>query len=268
MAEQLPKTIHGAVLLDSLRHLAGERLTEESLEQLCWLIAGNEHRLRSYLCLKPWTIQRGEEWVPAQVVRAVPRHGGRGKGEVGYGLSFRILGGSSAGLLASQWWSRRRCYFLARFRDDHGLGFGFSRQRRAEREEVAQSHYYPFLDPRQFVTLRCLLFIEPKLSAENPVFRQISFNTELAEWNRLQHRYRYRWEERYACPFRFPQSHYCHQCPIGVDRCRAGTHLRTYTAEPCEGCGKRSFFDPEYKSGLCVICTERAVYREKGKNHG
>ena len=67
VAEKLPKSIARDILYESLRHLAGEKLTKELLDETCWRLAGNIPRLTRHRPVTPWNNQHVEEWVPVQV---------------------------------------------------------------------------------------------------------------------------------------------------------------------------------------------------------
>jgi hypothetical protein len=238
---------------DSLRYLAGHKLTLSALDALVWRLAANVRWLRDR-SLGPWQRQPFNEWVSAQIIWVRPRMGGKRQAERGCDVAFRVMSGMPCGEEIVQWWSVKRGFAMAGYRDEKGRGFGFSRRR--GRDPLAA--YYPFLDPRQFVTLRCLLLIEPHLCEEGPGFRRIAFDAATVEYNHNQQRYRARRDAEHACPWSYPRSLPCHKCAIGYDQCQAGTHHKTYVYTLCNRCKEVKPHDPADRiHTCCVACVDQ-----------
>lgn len=250
-----------ATLQESIRHLVGSRLTAESIDNVCWRLAGNEIHLRRATVVLPWKQQSYAEWVPVQVVKVSRRRGGRRGMEHGFDLEFKILAGSPCGMTVKQWWSTRKAFFMARFRDDNKLSFGFSRRPR-DTSKVAP--LYPFKDARQFVMLRCLALISPEESIDEPDFHTIAFTPALAAWNLEQQKLRARLSGKYTCPKGFPRDYSCVQCIIGYMECRAAVHQFTFVKKTCMACGEESYFDPADRvHKMCIDCVEKLYYDEE-----
>ena len=242
-------------VLDSVTELAGQIPTLPQLEAVCWRLAGNVSKL-AVGPIPIWQCQRDIEWVPLQIISASLQQGGKKHTEMGYRLEFRVLAGTPAGMLISQWWSRKKCFFMGRYHDDDKNGFCFSRQSRNEFEPVAGS---VFVNPQQLVTLRFAGRIEPSLCRNGPNFLAIRFTTALSEWNREQQRHRARKTPKYRCPKGYGAEVRCCSCPVGSDTCRAATHPTTYVLRMCSGCRSRQYHDPSLTNGRCVRCVAQAV---------
>jgi hypothetical protein len=197
----------------------------------------------------------------AQIVKVQLRRGGLQRGELGHEITFRILAGTSCPLKVHKWWSVRASRFMAYFRDANRHGFGFARSRG---EEVSP---YRYEDPRQFMSLRCLLLIDPELCdlKDGPGFQEIYHTSATMERNREIRRQRARLEPGYECPHDMPPTLACHQCPVGRDRCRAATHAETYELDDCPQCGMENWFDPAIAgaNSICIACLERNILYPK-----
>lgn len=256
--EMLPKTVLREIVYDSVRYLAGVKLTASVLDTVCWRLAGNVERLSKRRVVPPWSRQAFPEWVPAQITRVRLRRGGKQGRELGYELLFVVLAGTSCTLEIRQWWSFHKCRYLSRYKDPQGNGFGFTRPP----GQSKRSSPHQYMDARQLVTLRLMLLIDPKLSDEGPDFKDIAFSSAITKWNHELQKYRARLQPEYACPFEVPLPQTCYECPVGLDHCRAATHNKTYEARPCAQCqSQAASFDPENKTAkFCVSCTEHNVY--------
>jgi hypothetical protein len=181
LAQLLPDSIVTDVITDSIRYVVGQRLSAKELDELCWRLAGNLPRLKQRRAVPPWNRQPFQELVPAQIVKVQLRRGGLQRGELGHEITFRILAGTSCPLKVHKWWSVRASRFMAYFRDANRHGFGFARSRG---EEVSP---YRYEDPRQFMSLRCLLLIDPELCdlKDGPGFQEIYHTSATMEWNRV-----------------------------------------------------------------------------------
>jgi hypothetical protein len=266
LSQNLSSRILSRIVIEAVRkHVAGTQLDKRGLYEFCWRMAGNERRMMDGRHVLPWTGQPMKEWVPAQVIRARARRGGARASKLGYEFYFQILAGTPCPQIITQWWSLRKCRYMACRKQPDGRpnGWGFSR-RRGQRLNAAPV-LYPYLDPRQFVTLRCDLLLEPELSDEAPGFRQFGFTSSLETYNREQQKWRARRDRQHACQEKFdPRDVPCHLCPIGLEHCRAAVHRKTYIYQPCPECGQADQpFDPDDSSKACVECRERAVFDPK-----
>jgi len=249
----LPKSVSKDCLFESLRHLAGEKLTRELLDETCWRIAGNLDRLKGRMAVFPWSHQPEEEWVPVQILSARRRRGGRGK--PGWQFTFHILAGLSCTLKIQKFWSTRFCNFLAR---DMGFNTRYPSDRSSRVPE------YMYLHPTEFINMRLLVLIDPKQSKTEPVFAQTGITPQLLEWNREQMRYRDRIRPGYVCPRNYPVNVKCYRCPAGYKSCRAGTHKEDYLIDHCEYCGfDDAAYDPDVSTEMCLNCyNHRALKRD------
>ena len=257
----LPEEVFYKTVYESVRVLAGTKLTSELLDSTCWRLAGNLELLKKLEPVLPWRRQEYAEWVPVQIVKVKLARGGRRGKEVGHELSFRVLAGTSCSHILYQWWSRRRSRYMAYFLDDKNRGFSFSRQR--GKRVVLR----PYNNPQEFYSLRCRLLIVPKLcTVDGPGFEKISFTSAMTQWNREIHKMRARIEDGYKCPFDFPPEKFCWRCSVGHDRCPAATHAKTYTYASCDVCGEdEAPFDPDDNiHDFCVNCVEKSAFKSEG----
>lgn len=250
--EVLPGEIDFATLEDSLRHLAGTRVDERTLDAMCWRMAGNVKRLKQRRAVPPWHVQRLPEWVPVQVVACKREKSPRGK--LGARFVLRILAGTPAGLTAEKFWPLKFCRYISQ-------EFGFTRPR--GNRVVA----FPFTAPEQFVGMRLYVLIMPELCTREPGFDGLGFPAGLSKWNKTTLKCRFRVQEGFRCQMNvLPSELPCHNCPVGFTKCRAGTHRSNWVEKPCPDCGRDdAFFDPESKSEVCVDCAIKAAYRSEPK---
>jgi hypothetical protein len=194
------------VMRESVRNLAGTLLTQKVVYDTAWRIAGNLQRLRGGIAVPPWTIQHEPEWVPVQILESE---------RAGPDMHFvlRIMAGTPCPLKVHTRWSSQMCWMLAR-RAGYNARQGF-----------------PYSRPEELVNMRLLAVVDPARSRTSPVFAQYSFTEQLRRWNRMIIGYRFRREgsQEWPCPEGY--THACYECPIGYDRCPAGTHRHTFTAE-------------------------------------
>jgi hypothetical protein len=244
--KHLPATVAGTALYESLRVVAGELMTAAALDKLCWRLAGNIPRLSRGEPALPWTLQKYREWVPAQIVRC--RWYLTKRKKPGYMFTFRILGGSAAGLYTSTFWGTGFCYFVSKT-----LGFTARRPSRTTAKPVP----YLFRNPREFVNLRLGILLEPEHSKPKaPGFKRIRVPVSMALWNRQQvMAYRDRLDAAHACPFRIPLSVACYRCTKGFESCRAGCHKQDFVKGYCLRCNNHdAYFDNELTSEVCAAC--------------
>lgn len=264
LQSKLRKGIARTTLAESLRSLVGTRVTGVQLDAACWRMLGNQKLLLNHKFVTPWRRQTHNEWVPVQVTNVRLTRGGRQGAELGHEFTFQVLAGTPCSLTIQQWWSYRKSRYMALRRDSQGpSGWGFSRQR-SQRDDAVPPKY-PYRDARQFLTLRCYVLIEPDLCDTEPNFYHLSFNSGTREWNREQQKYRAKVDPGYECPFDYTPAESCHLCPIGLDQCRAATHLQTYDfrSQPCPGCQQlEQPFDPARPNvKVCVQCAENKVLK-------
>lgn len=253
LAELLPKTINRDIVYQSVEDLAGTKLTNDVLRQVCWRLAGNLQKLSKGIAVPTWTRQPFPEWVPAQIVSAKRRLMGK---NIGYLYTLQILAGLSAGLKTQKFWSDKQVRFMAG-------DFGFARRRPGERSRMLPRNQ--FQHPLEFVTLRLTILIDPKLSTPNePGFEKTKIGGASLDWNREQLKYRDRFDPEYACPHGFSPAVPCFRCPHGTVTCRAAVHPTDYEFDYCEACGRdRAPFDFTVNNEVCVECYDRRVISRK-----
>ena len=248
VGSEMPSSISTPVIFQSLFDLVGEVPTKQLLFDTLWRLAGNIPALMRSEPVHPWNVQHAAEVVPAQVVEV---HTVRHRSKVVQSVLFQFLAGSPSSLQAHQYWSSRKCAYLARRKDDAGNGFMFSRNPGSRSRRHAK---YPYTDPRQLVGMRCLTVVTPELSEDGPNFQEIKFTSSLGSHNRELLKRRVRVDEGYNCPQGFNRTHECHTCYLGRDKCSAACHPRTYEVDFCSSCGQQAYFDRKDFTGYCVNC--------------
>lgn len=247
--EILPGTVHLQTLEDSLRHVAGTTMTAEAIDSVAWRLAGNHKRLLDRKAVPPWHVQKFLEWVPVLIINC--RKSRNGRGALGATFGFRILAGTSCGLIAYKWWSQKFCRFVAK-----DLGFTRARGRRASR--------FPFTAVEQLVNLRMLIRINPDLCNKEPAFDKVSRAVSMKAWNTETVKCRFRAQPSFECLMEKGPDFPCQTCPIGFLRCRAATHRHDWVAKRCEHCKKDdAMFDPEIHGDMCIDCTNKESYRSR-----
>lgn len=219
-------------LRDSLLHLAGSPVSRHMLHEEGWRIAGNLNRLRIGKHVPPWRTQTRPEWVPLQITDHVPFRSKRGK--IGGIFTFRILAGTSCSLVVEKFWTREFARYLSA-----KLGFSLPWGQ------------LPFQRLPEFMSLRLYGLIEPERSHTQPFFDQVAAPGSVLAYNRKLLKARKR--VGFACPKQWDTP--CFQCPIGYDRCRCGTHPRTFVRGVCEKCKQERWMDPQHEElRLCMEC--------------
>ena len=231
----LPSGISRPAIYDSLLHLVGRTLTSEELPKIAWRLAGNLSRLRRHEAVPAWTTQTSLEWVPAQIVESLL--GRDYKQTLGSTFSFRILAGTSAGLIVSKFWTARYCGFLS-----GSMGFTRSYGK------------YPYSDLIELVGLRLYLLCDPEHSGNRPGFNSVRVTPSLEDFNKDKIKIRLR--DGFDCPKNFPIIRVCRKCPVGYDECPAAVHPRTFSSNYCYNCEENKLFDPSDLSE-CVECSRR-----------
>lgn len=237
LAAVFPKAPYRAVE-DSCRLLAGCRLTSALLREFAWRMAGNASLLARGVPVRPWGGQLASEWVPLQVLQALPSRNNRGA----FGCEFllQVMAGTPCPLRFTKFWTRGQYSYLARL-------VGFVRPRFEQRN-------LPFEHASQFVGLRFCGLFSPDTCKYGLDFRQTGVPGTHKHWNQQLLRQRYRID--YVCPQGF--THACHRCPVGYDTCPTATHPRTYYAAACDSCyAADAVFDPAVSSQLCLACAAK-----------
>jgi hypothetical protein len=254
---QLVSLIHGSfpskgrdidedVIIKSVQGLAASKLTREKLADTAWRLAGNLQHLRSCCAVVPWGKQVEPEWVPIQALSATLRWTRKKK----MGASFRLkfLAGSPCPLTINQFWTHGFCAMFAQ-----DLGF------------TAPWNNMPYADPRQLVSLRFYVKIEPDLCEGNPGFHEVKAPPGCLTWNKNLLAMRYRLHpEVFNCPVGYPPEHPCHSCYVGEDNCDAAVHAKTFIQRHCSRCRKDdAWFDPASRRRICTDCFHEL--RRKGE---
>lgn len=246
---ELPNNILRDTVLNSVKSVLKKTLTDQMLHDTCWRLAGNLERLLDQKPVPVWSRQTEFEWIPAEIceVKTLKRFN-----RLENQIVFASLAGSIVPLQLVQFWSQRKTHYLATYRDQKGLGFGFSRSKINRRGE--QVNRMLFYDVRQFYGLRCLLLLDPTRSKDDPYAFEIGHSSSLMKYNRDLLFYRDRLSN--PCVRGLPDSQECFTCPFGTDKCYLATHPVTYTTGECPRCGAKGFFDPAEQDhvGICVNC--------------
>ena len=237
--DKLPPGIERGCVFDSLRHLAGVRLSSQLLKTEAWRIAGNVRSLRAGTPVPPWRIQRFEEWVPLQVADCKVMRTPKRK-KLGVLLTFRVLAGRSCTELFDAFWAKRFCKFFS-----YHVGFGapYSDTRYDRMEELVRLRVYGLLKPAG-----------DGFDGRSLLVNQYFVNSALEKYNKGLIK------KRARIGFRCPKNyhHPCHRCHVGYDQCLAAVHPRTYEIHECDVCGKEKHFDPMWVAlGVCVDCQRK-----------
>lgn len=236
----LPKGVDWDTLDDSLIHLTGQELTDVTLSDEAWRLAGNLHMLKAGVPVKPWTHQRTPEWMPTQIIGCKWM---RDRFEnPGMLYRFRILAGSACPLQVFQFWSLKKIYYVASC-----LGFSKPWDK------------YAFADPAEFVGLRCLQYLDIQ-AGEKPVFSRVANLSELKNslFNYNKRLLMARARIDFECPKKF--IHECFRCPIGYLTCELATHREDYKVRFCPRCQQDTWFDPGRPNvKICVSCLKRVA---------
>jgi len=237
----LPSGISRDTVFESVRYLAGRVLSLKEGTELCWRIAGNIPRLKAGTPATPWTAQREKEWIPLQIIRAVPYRNQRNK--IGYNYDFRVLAGSPCPMKVTAFWDRNLARMVA-------VRMGFSKW---------MSGAYPYHHGTELVGLRLLGELDPLRSQYAPTFYEVAVPGSLSKWNRdnvLKVRCRVD-----PCPRGFTDA--CRQCAVGYQECLAATHRRNYIQQFCSKCGKDAvWFDLDLSPERCMNCQTKELLRK------
>lgn len=231
---ELPAAVSQPAVFDSVRALAGTRLSKRAAYELAWRIAGNIETLKAGRPVLPWTRQLEDELVPVCVEGVRPY---KRKTVSGYLLECRAVGGSPAAMLITQFFSQNSCRAISQT-----LGFS------------APWGAYPYTTAMHFLNLLFFAHVEAERSREQPAFSKVSVSGSMQRDNRglIEVRTRAR-----PCPDGY--EHSCLHCWLGADQCMFATHQRTYVTRYCDACQTDAFFDPKDSGLLCVRCRQMAA---------
>ena len=245
----LPDGISRNTIHHSVKYLLKKDLTPALLSEMSWRLAGNVNQLVGNKPVPQWTRQRNFEWIPAQVceIQTVRKYK-----QLMHELVFQSLAGTIVPRKLCQSWSLKKTNYLATYRNDKGLGFGFGRSRINNRgEQTGQALFY---DIRQFYGLRCFLLLDPQRSCPDPFAIEVGHTHATMAYNKQLIVARDR--SRSPCLKGLPDTAECYHCPCGTDRCVLATHSRTYVPGLCPRCQIQGFVDPaelEYHN-MCLNC--------------
>jgi len=230
---ELPAAVSQPALFDSIRALAGTRLTRQAAYALAWRLAGNLEKLKAGMPVLPWTRQLEDELVPVRVESVRPY---KRKTMQGYMLECRAIGGSPCPMTFNQFFSQNSCRAISQ-----SLGFS------------APWGAYPYTTAMHFLHLLFFAHVEAERSRETPAFSKVSVSSSMFQHNRALIEVRTRAR---PCPDAY--EHSCVHCWLGTDQCAFATHTRTYVTRHCDGCQTEAFFDPQDGGVLCVRCKHTA----------
>ena len=248
--ECLPNSVLKKTLDNNFKYLLGKPIDINKITNLTYLIAGNlEALINSQIITTP--IITEFSWAGAQIIDCSTQKKGNGLSHL---IQFKILTGPLASQVMSQYWSFKKTAYLAVYRNDKNLGFGFNKSRINSKGD--QRNKLIFNDLRQFYGLRCFVLFDPTRSQEVPYISEIGHKSSTMTYNQKLLRGRDR--ALTDCVKKIQSNPECYRCPYGVDRCMFATHSSTYLRGSCSVCKKTSFFDPKDLS-MCVDCTIREL---------
>lgn len=239
-AGQLPAAIPLENVRESLRYLAGQTLTAESLRDAAWRLAANTSVLRRR-AVQPWVVQSVREWAPVLILRmsAVLMHS-----RPHWQVAMPILAGSACPLIIVEQWSPEKCRMLA-------VRGGFSRRRPSKQSREPSRRVY--CHPLQLCGLRLRVLLEAGETSE-PRYSRIGFAASDIAANRRLLDLRDR--RNFTCPRGYPPTVLCHQCPAGWNECPAAVRLESCVEGQCSVCGQIRLVDTRsVTSGpVCLRC--------------
>lgn len=231
---ELPDSVSQPAVFDSVRALAGTKLTKRVAGALAWRLAGNIERLKNGQPVLPWTRQIEDELVPVRVENVRPY---KRKNTFGYLFDCRALAGSPCPMLFTQFFSQNSCRAISQT-----LGFS------------APWGAYPYTTAMHFVQLFFFAHVEAAKSRETPYFSTVSVSSSMFRDNRTLIEVRTRAR---PCPEQY--EHSCIHCWIGYDQCQYATHPHTYVTRFCASCNSDGFFDPNDSGLMCNRCRHRSA---------
>lgn len=221
----------------STLELLGERLTARAWYPIAWRLAGNYSRLALGHPVAPWSRQTQDEWIVLEIEEVERVR--TAKGRVAYQLKCLAMTGTCCPMRIETRWQHT---FFHKFAVTQ---LGFSRK---------QPFRYPHRHWSDMTQMRFEGLLTPELCTASPMFEKIREAPALLKHNRQIISMRER--RRFVCPSGY--THPCINCPIGVDRCAAATHPRTYIRRKCSDCEHEAWCDPRHR-GLCVECRRKRV---------
>lgn len=246
----VPSGVLKTTLDNNFKYLLGSTLEVTKINNLSFLIAGNLDALLNRHII---SISRLDalDWAAAQIVDAktVKRNNG-----LMHAFQFRILTGPLAAQVMTQYWSFKKTAYLAVYRNDKNIGFGFNRSKINSKGE--QRNKLIFNDIRQFYGLRCFVLFDPSRSQELPYIAEVGHRPSTMEYNQKLLKARDR--SVTDCIKGLKHNPECYRCPYGTDKCPIATHPKTYLKGNCPICNRLSFFDPQDVS-QCVDCVLREL---------
>jgi hypothetical protein len=225
----LPVTVSRSALFESIRVLAGTRLSRQEAKTLAWRLAGNIDKLVDGIPVLPWTQQIEDEIVPVCVENVRPMYKRK---RAGFLFACRALAGSPCPTLFTEFVSARSCAAISRT-----LGFS------------APFGPYPYSSAFQFVNLLFNAHIEASRSHTMPSFITVTASAGMIKANREKIEVRCRAK---PCPEAF--EHPCTGCWVGYDQCDFAVHPRTYEVRICPSCHAEGYFDPADFGLECLNC--------------
>lgn len=225
----LPDTVSRSALFESIRVLAGTRLSRPEAKTLAWRLAGNIDKLVDGIPVLPWTQQIEDEIVPVCVEHIRPMHKRK---RAGFLFSCRAIAGSSCPMLFTEFVSSQSCAAISRT-----LGFS------------APFGPYPYSSAMQFVNLLFNAHVEASRSHSMPSFMTVTASSGMVRANREKIEVRCRVK---PCPEGF--DHSCTSCWVGYDQCEFAVHPISYEVRLCPSCQAEGYFDPADSRLECMRC--------------
>lgn len=238
LSAELPHNLPHAAVYQSARIVMGKVLDHNDLRAFAWRLAGNLDVLRKNEPVIPWTFQPEPELMPVQVLDHEYAQTAKHKPAARYRL--RVLAGRACPMIIHKSWAKDFVRYLA----SHVMGFS------------KPWGDFPFKDTAELVRLRFLVMIDPEFCRdEQPGFDQVAESSSCRAWNRDIMKQRARVSA--PCPQDF--KHPCHKCPVGYDKCPAGTHPRTYVVQTCATCGCEAPHDAARQGAPCLSCARKSA---------
>ena len=244
--KRLPWNLSFEAVYSSLGYLAGQEITDKNFDAAVWRLLGNLERLKRYEPVYPWSSQDKPEWMPVQVLfidRQVSH-----RGDPGGDFGLQILAGSACPMVIRKFWTRKFVSVLSR-------RLGFSKP----------WHAYPFRDVLELTNLRFQILVTPELSSKGPGFEEVQVSNPQVTWNRRYLRLRHRQAGHFDCPRGYPISQPCWSCHVGLDKCPAAVHAKTFVQKICPYCNdEEAWFDPSHaERKMCIDCYHQKLLKRK-----
>jgi hypothetical protein len=225
----LPDIVSRSALFESIRVLAGTRLSRKEAKTLAWRLSGNIDKLADGVPVLPWTQQMEDEIVPVCVEQVRPMHKRK---KAGFLFACRAIAGSPCPMLFTEFVSAQSCAAISRT-----LGFS------------APFGPYPYSSAFQFVNLLFNAHVEASRSHSMPSFITVTASSGMVKSNREKIEVRCRAK---PCPEAF--DHPCTSCWVGYDQCEFAVHPISYVVRVCPACQADGYFDPAESSLECMRC--------------